>query len=168
MSSSDIDRVLEKLEQDVEAAVQSLRREVADLSARARDEAIAITRAAGRTPETSRATPASRALEPPRLTPVPRVPETPRSTPVPRAPTPPSVAGSPRPTVAAPVLAGGAAGWTREEGEAVMKCITAWIPMGPPTAADPASRCIAAMKELVPTWEQRERAREAVRRISQP
>ena len=46
--------------------------------------------------------------------------------------------------------------------------ITAWLPMGNPRDAAPDSKCIAAMRELTPTWGQREKAREAIRRISQP
>mgnify|MGYP001350115380 FL=1 len=49
-----------------------------------------------------------------------------------------------------------------------MKCITGWIPMGSPRDAAAESKCVAAMRELTPTWGQREKAREAVRRISQP
>ena len=75
---------------------------------------------------------------------------------------------SPRPSAAAPIVSGGAAGLTREEGEAVQKCITAWLPMGNPRDAAPDSKCIAAMRELTPTWGQREKAREAIKRISQP
>ncbi len=57
-------------------------------------------------------------------------------------------------------------GWTREEGEAVMKCVTAWLPMGPPASAAPESRCIASGREMVPTWSERERARAALRKIA--
>ena len=64
------------------------------------------------------------------------------------------------------IIAGGALGWTKEEGEAVMKCINAWLPMGPPRDAAPESKCIPAARELSPTWAQRERAREAVRRTA--
>jgi hypothetical protein len=75
---------------------------------------------------------------------------------------------SPRPSVAAPMVAGGALGWSKDEGEAVMKCINAWLPMGPPRDAAPDSKCIPAARELTPTWAQRERAREAVRRTATP
>ncbi len=149
MSASEIDRVLEKLAKDVEAAVHSLYRgEVRQLTARARTEGLVRE--------------ARAALEA-------AVSAAPSAAPAPRPSTPPtSGVASPRPSVSAPVLAGGAAGWTREEDEAVMKCITAWLPVGPPATTDPQSKCITAMKDLTPTWGQRERAREAVKRISQP
>jgi hypothetical protein len=154
MSASEIDRVLEKLAKDVEAAVHSLYRgEVRQLTARARTEGLVRDARAALESAVSAAAPAA---------PAPRPSTTPTSTP------PTSGVASPRPSVSAPVLAGGAAGWTREEGEAVMKCITAWLPVGPPATTDPQSKCITAMKDLTPTWGQRERAREAVRRISQP
>lgn len=81
------------------------------------------------------------------------------------APTPaagPSVASRP----AAVSVAGAAVGWSREEGEAVMKCVTAWLPMGPPASAPSDSRCIAPAREMVPTWGERERAREALKKIT--
>jgi hypothetical protein len=74
----------------------------------------------------------------------------------------PSVANRP----AALSMAGAAVGWNREEGEAVMKCVTAWQPMGSPATAPPESRCIAPAREMVPTWSERERAREALRKIT--
>lgn len=145
MSASEIDRVLEKLAKDVEAAVHALYRgEVRQVTTRARTETIVRDASAALD-----AVVRSQTLAP---------------TPAPGAPT----VASPRPSVAAPVLAGAAAGWSRDEGEAVMKCITAWLPMGPPTTTDPESKCISAMRDLTPTWAQRERAREAVRHISQP
>jgi hypothetical protein len=81
------------------------------------------------------------------------------------APTPgaaPSVAGRP----AALSVAGAAVGWSSEEGEAVMKCVTAWLPMGPAASAPPDSRCIAPAREMVPTWGERERARGALKKIT--
>ncbi len=70
------------------------------------------------------------------------------------------------PSVAAPVVAGSAFGWGSDDSEAVMKCINAWLPMGGPTSTAPDTKCIAAGKMLLPTWAERERAREAVRRLS--
>jgi hypothetical protein len=140
----DIDGVLEKLVKDVEAAVHALYRgEVRQLTAKARTDTLlkaARQRLAELIP--SAQGPAGAAV-------------------------PAGGVTSPRPSVAAPVVAGAAAGWSREEGEAVLRCIMAWLPVGPPTTADPGSKCIPAGRELVPTWGQRERAREAVRRISQ-
>lgn len=63
-------------------------------------------------------------------------------------------------------VAGAAVGWSREEGEAVMKCVTAWLPMGSPASAPSESRCIASAREMVPTWGERERAREALKKIT--
>lgn len=142
----DIDGVLEKLVKDVEAAVHSLYRgEVRQMTAKARTDRLLKT-----------------ARE--RLTALIPVAAAPAATAAAAA----TGAPSPRPSVAAPVVAGAAAGWSREDGEAVLKCIMSWLPVGPPTTADPASKCIPAARELLPTWGQRERARDAVRRISQP
>ncbi len=74
----------------------------------------------------------------------------------------PSVASRP----SALSVTGAAVGWSREEGEAVMKCVTAWLPMGPPSSAPSESRCIAPAREMVPTWGERERAREALKKIT--
>jgi hypothetical protein len=77
------------------------------------------------------------------------------------------LATSPRPRVSAPVSAGAAVGWTTEESDAVLKCITAWLPMGGPQSTPPDTLCIAPGKMLIPTWGERERAREAVRKLMQ-
>lgn len=77
------------------------------------------------------------------------------------------VASSPRPSVSAPMVAGAALGWTQEESDAVLKCINAWLPLGGPSSTPPDSTCIAAGKMLVPTWGERERAREAVKKLMQ-
>jgi len=73
---------------------------------------------------------------------------------------------SPRTPASRPSIAGAAFGWTDAEGEAVMKCVTAWLPMGPPSSAAPDSKCIAAGREMVPTWRERELARGAVRKLN--
>ena len=78
-----------------------------------------------------------------------------------------NLATSPRPSVAAPVSAGAAQGWTTEESDAVLKCINAWLPMGGPQSTPPDTLCIAPGKMLIPTWGERERAREAVRKLMQ-
>jgi len=62
-----------------------------------------------------------------------------------------------------PAVAGGAL--TPAEATAIMRCIAAWLPMGAPSAAPPDSRCIAAARELFPTWGERELARQAVKRV---
>jgi hypothetical protein len=78
------------------------------------------------------------------------------------------LAVSPRPSVsAAPAIAGAALGWSVEDSSAVIKCITAWLPMGGPQSTPPDTLCIAPGKMLIPTWAERERAREAVKRITQ-
>ena len=73
---------------------------------------------------------------------------------------------SPLTPASRPSIAGTALGWTDAEGEAVMKCVTAWLPMGPPKTAAPDSKCIAAGREMVPTWSERELARGAVRKLN--
>ncbi len=71
------------------------------------------------------------------------------------------------PVVAASAVegAGTSAEWTADEAAAVTKCILAWLPMGPPAAAAPDSRCIAPGRELIPLWREREAARQAVGRV---
>ncbi len=72
---------------------------------------------------------------------------------------------APNASVHAVVTVGGASGWTGAEADAVMRCINAWLPIGAPKTTAPASACIAAGKMLVPSWGERELAREAVRRL---
>lgn len=144
MTESAVDQVIEKLAKDVEAAVHALYRgDMRQVTARARTDTIVQQAREALQAAWRSATPAA-----------------------PNA----AIAAmpSPRPSVAAPVVAGGSAGWTREEGEAVTRCITAWLPTGPPATTPPDSKCISAMRDLTPTWGQREKAREAVRRLSQP
>src|SRR5579884_2765511 len=62
--------------------------------------------------------------------------------------------GAPAPNAAAPAAGGGAL--SPDEITAAMRCVMAWQPMGPPTSASPASRCVAGAKEMVPTWGERE------------
>lgn len=68
---------------------------------------------------------------------------------------------------AAPAAVGRPAGsgLTAEESSAITRCIMAWLPMGAPSAAAPDSRCIAASRELIPTWGERDRAHQAVKRL---
>jgi hypothetical protein len=54
---------------------------------------------------------------------------------------------------------------TAAEAAAIVRCVSAWLPMGAPSAAAPESRCIAAARELFPTWGERELARQAVKRV---
>ena len=63
---------------------------------------------------------------------------------------------------------GAAAGSTLSQGEvdAIRKCIMAWLPMGAPSSAAPDSRCVAAGRELLPTWGEREMAREGAKKIA--
>jgi hypothetical protein len=53
-----------------------------------------------------------------------------------------------------------------EEAAAVTRCIMAWGPMGSPSEATPESRCAPGAKELAPSWGDREKAREAIRRLA--
>ena len=147
MAGSETDRVLEKLVKDVEAAVHALYRgEVRQQTAQTRSGSILRDAKVAMQALVERGSGADAA--------------------VPARPS--SGIASARPSAAAVAVSGGAAGLTRDEGESVQKCITAWLPMGNPRDAAPDSKCIAAMRELTPTWGQREKAREAIKRISQP
>ena len=53
-----------------------------------------------------------------------------------------------------------------EEASAITRCIMAWGPMGNPSDATPDSRCVPGAKELVPSWGDREKARDALRRLA--
>ena len=55
---------------------------------------------------------------------------------------------------------------SQAEIDALRKCINAWLPMGAPSSATPDSRCIAAGRELVPTWGERELASAAVKKVA--
>jgi hypothetical protein len=55
---------------------------------------------------------------------------------------------------------------TAEEAAAITRCIMAWGPMGNPSEAASDSRCAPGAKELVPSWGDREKAREALRRLA--
>ncbi len=141
---ADIDQILEKLAKDVEAAVHALYRgEMRQNTVKARtghfvQEARAkVANALGDAAEAVGG----------------------------RRPTP--VATSPRPSVSAPAVAGAEHGWTKADSDAVMKCINAWLPMGGPNSTPPDTLCIAPGKMLIPTWGERERAREAVKSITQ-
>ena len=81
------------------------------------------------------------------------------------------VPGAPPPRFTAAVAASSLAGdgsdadWSTDEAAAVTKCLTAWLPMGAPSSADPDSKCLPSGKELLPTWGERELARAAVRKV---
>ena len=77
------------------------------------------------------------------------------------APLQPRSVGSFQPPVAA-----GTSALSSEEAAAITRCIMAWGPMGNPSEAAPDSKCAPGAKELVPTWGDRERAREALRRLA--
>ena len=145
--TSDIDEILERLAKDVEAAVHSLYRgEMRQNTAKARTGHLVQAARANVAHALGAAAAAvgAGAVEPP---------------------TP--VATSSRPSVSAPMLAGAAHGWTKEDSDAVLRCINAWLPMGGPNSTAPDTLCIAPGKMLIPTWGVRERAREAVKRITQ-
>jgi hypothetical protein len=59
-----------------------------------------------------------------------------------------------------------AAGLMAAEVSAITRCIMAWGPMGSPAEATAESRCVPGAKELVPSWGDREKAREAIRRLA--
>lgn len=81
------------------------------------------------------------------------------SSPTPVSPHP----ASGRPSMATSAVPSGP--MTNEELDALRKCVLAWLPMGAPnqTAAD--SRCIAAGRELIPSWGERELARGALAKV---
>jgi hypothetical protein len=54
---------------------------------------------------------------------------------------------------------------TAEEAAAITRCVMAWGPMGIPSDATSDSRCVPGAKEMVPSWGDREKAREAIRRV---
>lgn len=143
--AADIDQILEQLARDVEAAVHSLYRgEVRQNTAKARTDHL-VQDARAKVADVLDAAAASSGAPG-------------------RRPTP--VATSPRPRVSAPAIAGGSFGWTQEESDAVIKCINAWLPMGGPQSTAMDTLCIAPGKMLIPTWGERERAREAVKKIT--
>jgi hypothetical protein len=76
-----------------------------------------------------------------------------------------SLLGNGRPSGA--VLTAPAAGGElrADEVAAITRCIMAWLPMGPPNDASETSRCVPAGRELAPSWGDRERARNAMRRV---
>lgn len=141
MAPTEFDRILDKLAKDVESAVHAVYRgEVRQATAKARtDHLVHDARVA-------LAAAASAG----------------------RAPESESHVGPTRPSFAAPTRAGERLGWTAEDSDAVLKCITSWLPMGGPAATTPDMKCIAPGKMLIPTWGERERAREAVKRITMP
>jgi len=53
-----------------------------------------------------------------------------------------------------------------DEVTAITRCVMAWLPMGPPTAASPQSRCVSAAREMTPSWGEREKARLALKRAT--
>jgi hypothetical protein len=69
--------------------------------------------------------------------------------------------------VTASAIAGAAASaeWTADEATAVTKCVLAWLPLGSPASAKPDTRCLPPGRELIPTWGERETARQAVRKV---
>lgn len=73
--------------------------------------------------------------------------------------------GGAAPAAAPAGRASGAGALTPEESAAITRCILAWLPMGSPSAAAPDSRCVAASRELIPTWGERDRAHQAVKRL---
>lgn len=72
---------------------------------------------------------------------------------------------APAPAQAATVSAGKGATLSADDATAITRCVMAWLPMGAPNAVGSDSRCVAAARELFPTWGDRERAREAVKRL---
>lgn len=63
-----------------------------------------------------------------------------------------------------PVQSGGSL--SAEEAAAITRCVMSWGPMGNPAEATPESKCVPGAKELAPSWGDREKAREAIRRLA--
>jgi hypothetical protein len=144
MTANDIDRIVEKLVKDVESAVHALYRgDMRQSTAKARTEHLASDARAALLEVTAGAGRTS----------------TPAGASTPRL-------SGPRPSVSAPTHAGVALGWTTEDSDAVLKCIMSWLPVSGPASTAADSKCIASGKMLIPTWGERERAREVVRRIT--
>ena len=157
--SNDVDKILEKLAKDVELAVHALYRgEARSETTKVRTGHLvqgakdALSTAIGRVgAATSRSSGASTAM------PDSGIPQM-----------APSRNLSVRPSVSAPAIAGASLGWTQVESDAVLRCISAWLPLGGPSSTAPDTKCIAAGKMLVPSWGERTQALDAVRRISTP
>ncbi len=64
-----------------------------------------------------------------------------------------------------PAADGAGAALSADQATSIMRCIMGWQPMGAPNAAAPDSRCVAAARELLPTWGEREQARLALKRV---
>jgi len=136
--ADEIDDVLDKLVKNVEAAVHALYRgDMRQETAKARTGGLA-----------REAADAIRA----------------RLGSTPGAPLPATASPAGRPS--APTSIGALIGWTRDEGDAVMRCVMSWLSMGAPSSATSDSKCIPAGREMVPTWGERERARAALRKIA--
>jgi hypothetical protein len=150
MVTPEIDRILEKLVRDVESAVHALYRgdvrqdtqrvRTGHLLQDARSALGAVLGPSTPTPGVRAATPAG---------PFAAIPSVPRT------------------GVSTPKDTGVVSGWSTADRDAVVRCINAWLPMGGPASTAPDTRCIAAGKMLVPTWGEREIAREAVKKITQ-
>lgn len=136
-----VEAVLAKLARDVETAVHAMyRREVGPSTAKVRTEHFV-----------------SDAVE--RLSAfVKSAPGRATNSPAPRF----SAVISPNPAV----TDGTQAQWTAEEAAAITKCVMGWLPMGSAKTAAPDSRCMAPGKDLIPTWGEREAARNAIRRVA--
>lgn len=155
-----LDRVLDKLIRDVEQAVHALYRgDVRQQTAKARTDTHRVA-ARKALQELLDGAPGAAAVP---------APATGRGG-VSFAPAPPLAFGPPpAPGTAfnAPASGGMAGGHlSPDEAAALTKCIMAWLPMGAPSGAAPESRCVAAGKELIPSWGERELAREALRRVA--
>jgi hypothetical protein len=135
-----VDEILAKLAKDVEKAVHSMyRSEVGVNTTQIRTEHF-VTDARDRIGAFLKSSPAAAAgAAPPRFT----------------------------AAVAASSISGDGAdgGWSADEAAAVTKCIMAWLPIGSPSSAKPESKCMAPGKELLPSWGEREVARNAVRKV---
>jgi hypothetical protein len=136
-----VETVLAKLAKDVETAVHAMyRREVGPSTAKVRTEHF-VNDAVERLAAFVKSTPGRAS-----------------SSPIQRF----SAVVAPNPTPAE----GGTAQWSADEAAAVTKCVMGWLPMGSAKSATPESKCMAPGKDLIPTWGEREAARNAIRRVA--
>ena len=78
----------------------------------------------------------------------------------------PLIGGGVSATPSAFVSAAAGAPLTPDEIVAAQRCVIAWLPMGSPAAANPQSRCVAAAREILPSWGEREKARLSLKRAA--
>jgi hypothetical protein len=72
--------------------------------------------------------------------------------------------GAPRPATPSTGVPAAGATLSADESATALRCVMAWLPMGPPNAASAESRCVPGAREMLPSWGEREKARVALTR----